>query len=122
MQYQEIRKKLEDFSRKNSCQIALSACELEDKKNCLSFNTQKFFPAASLIKLPLALAVFDSKKDLKEKVEILEQDYFAGAGNLKKTRPATLEIGKLLSLLLKDSDNTAQNVLLRILGERKFLA
>jgi beta-lactamase class A len=122
MQDQEITKKLADFSRKNNYQIGLSAFELTDKKNWLTYNSQQIFPAASLIKLPLALAFFDSKKDLDEKVEILEEDYFPGAGNLKNSRPKNLEIKKLLVALLQDSDNTAQNVLLRILGKRKFTA
>lgn len=101
--------------------FSVMAFELGNKTNQLTYNINKIFPAASLIKLPLALAIRAHFVDLNQNIAIKTTDYAPGAGVIKTLKPKSLTITKLLELLLTQSDNSAQNVLIRILGKQKFI-
>lgn len=86
-----------------------------------SYNENQYFYAASLYKIPLAVATF-KKIELGE---ISKQDKFAythadftGGTGIIYTYPygTELEVDYILDRLLKDSDNIAQNMLTRTLG------
>jgi beta-lactamase class A len=78
-------------------------------------------PAASLIKLPLAVAVLEQelagKIALDTELTLKATDKADGSGVLKRYRAGTrLTVANLLELMLQRSDNTATNILTDLLG------
>ncbi len=85
------------------------------------WNENQPLPAASIIKLPIAVSVFEQelagKLQLDAEVVLKPTDKAAGSGVLKRTRSGTkLTVANLLELMLQRSDNTATNILTDLLG------
>lgn len=84
-----------------------------------SYRGQELFPTTSLIKIPLALGVF-SVLPMEKELAIRKEDFFPGAGVIRKLALKKLSVFELLAVLLAQSDNSAQNVLLRAWGQENF--
>ncbi len=87
----------------------------------LVWNENQQLPAASVIKLPIAVSVFEQelagKIQLDAEVVLKATDKADGSGVLKRTRSGTkLTVANLLELMLQRSDNTATNILTDLLG------
>jgi beta-lactamase class A len=85
------------------------------------WNQNQPLPAASIIKLPIAVSVFEQgqagKLRLEDEVVLKATDKAAGSGVLKRARSGTrLTVQSLLELMLQRSDNTATNMLTDLLG------
>ncbi|HWR98179.1 MAG TPA: serine hydrolase [Candidatus Methanoperedens sp.] len=85
------------------------------------WNESQPLPAASIIKLPLAVALFEQglagKVQLEDEVVLKAADKADGSGVLKRARAGTkLTVASLLELMLQRSDNTATNILTNLLG------
>lgn len=86
---------------------------------------KEIFPAASLMKLPVILTLYQEAEagriSLETKYKLAEADKRGGAGILQ-SRPAgeVYSYRKLAELMGQYSDNTANNVLVKILGEEKI--
>ena len=91
----------------------------------LGINERYGFMPASLLKIPIAMAVYkkieDQELKLAQDIVILKDDIDYGAGV-----PDRFEIGKaetvagLLELMIKESDNTAKNALKRQLSPEEL--
>lgn len=82
------------------------------------------FEAASLIKLPVMAAFYmeaeDGILDLETEYSLKEEDKVGGSGSLYgKPEGTTLSYGDLVWYMGQQSDNTAFNITLNILGEEK---
>ncbi len=95
----------------------------------ISINQETYILPASLIKVPLAIAVLKKVQDGEWKLEnelvLLQGDKDDMSGNERDMFAdypigATFTIEHLLERLLIDSDNTAYNILLRNTGEKQF--
>jgi beta-lactamase class A len=79
----------------------------------------EMFPAASTIKLPLALYVLDEvaqgRASLDEQIVYQESDWQDGAGFLvTELSPGdTMTVGSLIDIMIRHSDNVAKNMLMR---------
>jgi beta-lactamase class A len=87
----------------------------------IAWNENQPLPAASVIKLPIAVSVFEQelagKIQLDAEVELKPTDKADGSGVLKRARSGTkLTVGNLVELMLQRSDNTATNILTDLLG------
>jgi beta-lactamase class A len=87
----------------------------------IAWNENQPLPAASVIKLPIAVSVFEQELagnlDLDAEVVLKATDKADGSGVLKRTRSGTrLTVENLLELMLQRSDNTATNILTDMLG------
>ena len=85
------------------------------------WNENQPLPAGSVIKLPIAVSVFEQelagKLQLDAEVVLKATDKADGSGVLKRTRSGTkLTVANLLELMLQRSDNTATNILTDLLG------
>ncbi|NMB69911.1 serine hydrolase [candidate division WWE3 bacterium] len=90
---------------------------LTTEKN-YSINPTETFYAASLYKVPVAVSAVmymtDSKKTLDDTVMLISSDFSSGTGVLGKYPAGTnLTYREIFESLLKESDNTAQTLLLR---------
>ena len=84
-------------------------------------NSNKLFPSASLVKVPIMAACFqaieDKKMTLDQFVVLRGADQVMGSGVLK-AMPAgsSYSVEKLIVLMVTRSDNTAANMLINLLG------
>lgn len=89
---------------------------------------QEMLPAASTIKLPLALYIFDEvaqgRATLDEPIDYLESDWQDGAGYLAtELSPGdTMTVGQLVEIMIRHSDNVAKNMLMRRFDEDGLFA
>lgn len=85
------------------------------------YQANKFFPSASLVKIPIMAAAFSAIKEGKiktdEKLRLRREYKVLGSGQLKYMREGRLlSIAQLLELMITESDNTATNMLIEHLG------
>ncbi len=86
---------------------------------------QEVFPAASLIKLPLLIALYQtaekSQLNLDELYTLRDADKVEGAGSLQYSKAGTqISFRNLAKLMAKSSDNTAARIVATRLGNDKI--
>ncbi len=91
------------------------------------WHEDQVFPAASLIKLPVILTLYQEAEaaeiDLETKYSLKEEDKRGGAGVIQSAPTGTIyTYRKLAELMGQQSDNTAFNVLRQVLGDQKIQA
>ncbi|ASK62555.1 serine hydrolase [Virgibacillus phasianinus] len=96
-----------------------------DTKETWTSNGEQVFTAASVIKVPIliaAFAAFDQKLLVpSDTVELKKEDLVAGSGVLQHMTPGTyFTIYDLLTLMIIQSDNTATNMIIDLLGAEKI--
>lgn len=90
--------------------------------NNYGINQERAFPAASLNKLPLMIAIYQEaergKIDLETKYILQEKDKVSGAGILQ-SKPAGTSYAyrQLIEYMAQYSDNTAFKIMRRIIGD-----
>lgn len=87
----------------------------------ISFNKDKLFPSASLVKIPIMAACFqanhEGKIDLKDTLKLKPSYKTPGSGVLKKMPDGSVfTVEKIIELMVTKSDNTAANMLINLLG------
>lgn len=92
-----------------------------DKGWIILRNHRLKFPAASIIKLPIAIvvdrAIRESNLSLTQVIKVKPADITGGVGIIRHKRfPQQYTVGELVDLMLTISDNTACNVLIKLLG------
>lgn len=90
-------------------------------KNPININSDHVFPAASLIKIPIAVILLikiDKKEISWDKVLTLKHYHYAqGAGYLRTKKTGTkIKLREAFRLMLTISDNTATNMIIDLLG------
>lgn len=86
-----------------------------------SRNAGRVFPAASLIKVPIAITVYQAASQgtisLDTVLTLEASDIVGGTGSLQHAAPgSTYTVRELTTRMLSDSDNTAANMLIDHLG------
>jgi beta-lactamase class A len=102
--------------------IGLDIVDLQSGFNA-GFNAGKSMPAASTIKLPVMVAVFEALSaetfDLNRRITLETHDKDYGSGDLCEAPDgSTYAISDLLDRMIDVSDNTATNMLIRFVGRR----
>jgi beta-lactamase class A len=96
-----------------------------DTGNYLDINGEKSFPAASTIKLPILMALFqavDSGKVRLDDTLTVRRDLIAGgSGELQNSPGARLSVLKTATMMIAISDNTGTNMIIDKLGGRQAL-
>jgi beta-lactamase class A len=113
---------LRTMARRIPAAIALDVVDLSTGYNA-GFNAGKSMPAASTIKLPVMVAVFEQlaagRFDLNRRVTLEAQDKDAGSGDLCDAPDGSnYPVSVLLDKMIDISDNTATNMLIRLVGRR----
>jgi beta-lactamase class A len=90
-----------------------------------TFNEDQRFFAASLIKVPIMTAVFAEcyagKFAFEDKLKLRQEDLVGGSGILQHMSPGTeLTIHDLVTLMIIQSDNTATNILIDLVGKESI--
>lgn len=89
------------------------------------YNMNEVMPAASTIKIPVMVEVFrqmaEGNFDLNRRVELLSQDRDWGSGDIANSPVgSTFPVSTLLTQMITVSDNTAANMLIRLVGRRNI--
>jgi beta-lactamase class A len=88
--------------------------------NYVDIDGNKVFPAASTIKLPVLLALFEAvdagRIKLDEKLVVTNASIARGSGNLQYYRGAKLSVLATATKMITISDNTATNMIVSRLG------
>lgn len=100
---------------------------LEDLRTgeTLAIDSDKRFYSASVIKVPIMTAVFAEvyagKFALETKIPLRREDQVGGAGVLQHMTPGTeLTVWDLVTLMIIQSDNTATNILIDLVGRESI--
>jgi beta-lactamase class A len=115
---------LRSVARRVPAAIGLDVVDLESGFNA-GFNAGKSMPAASTIKLPVMVAVFEALStgtfDLNRHITLEAQDKDYGSGDLCYAPiDSTYSVSDLLDRMIDVSDNTATNMLIRVIGRRNI--
>lgn len=90
-----------------------------------TWNEEHLFTAASIIKVPIMVAVFsefeERKFNLSDQLTLRREDIVGGSGILQHLSPGMkLTIYDLIVLMIIQSDNTATNMLIDFIGKQKI--
>jgi beta-lactamase class A len=112
------------MARRMPAAIALDVLDL-NTGYAASFNAARSMPAASTIKLPVMVEVFTQLEaghfDLQRRVTLLGSDKDYGSGDLcDEAVGTTYPVSTLLEKMIDISDNTATNMLIRLVGRRNI--
>ncbi len=122
-QNDELRKQLEQIASTAQGRVGVAAEILETGKS-VSLNPREHFPMQSVYKLPIAMAVMtqvdNQKLRLDQRVRVEKVDYVRLGQHSpirdKNPKGVELSLSELLSLAVSESDGTASDVLLKLIG------
>lgn len=105
-------------------QIGLVVKNLKDGTQ-LEYNAQKSWYLSSTMKVIVAVSLMEEVEagriSLDQKLTLKTKDYVDGAGKLLWTNPgAQFSVNKLLKSMLRESDNTAADLLIGLIGAEKL--
>jgi beta-lactamase class A len=117
-----LRRTLEQIAAGHAGVVGISMRNLETEAS-LSIRGHETFPSASLIKVPLLVALLEEVEQgrmrLDERVRLIARDRVGGSGILKHMDSGTdLTLEELAWLMVVLSDNTATNLILDKLDVR----
>ena len=89
--------------------------------NFVDINSEKIFPAASVIKIPVLISLFKAIEEgkLKKTDKISLENYYRspGSGSLQyKAEGLSLTVDDLARLMITESDNSSTNILMSTIG------
>ena len=119
----ELQKQLEEIAKAANGRVGVAAVLLETGST-VSLNARERYPMQSVYKLPIGMAVMKQvdagKIKLDQKVGVTKDDYIGPAAHSpirdKHPNGVELTVSELMGWMLKESDGTASDVLLRLAG------
>jgi len=111
---------LEKHSRSYRGRVGIYIKDLETGKTW-DYNSERQFPSASLIKVPIMAAVFEKIKagslSLDTQIRLTRGGRVGGSGSLKWVRDGTsLSVMEIIYKMITESDNTATKMLIDTVG------
>jgi beta-lactamase class A len=123
-----LKSKIDQYLQQLPAEIKVSmAVEDLQGKKLFTFRENEKVPSASVIKVPIMVELMEQVKakkiNLEEKYEIKDSDKAGGSGILAEEKNhKTLTIRELCQEMIRVSDNTATNILIKKLGMEKINA
>lgn len=119
-----LNSEVRTMARRVPASIALDVLDL-NTGYAAGFNAARSMPAASTIKVPVMVEVFTQLEagrfDLQRRVTLLASDKDYGSGELcDAVTGTTYPVSTLLEKMIDISDNTATNMLIRLVGRRSI--
>ncbi len=118
----KLMEKLRQIDQKFDGVMGVAVIDLTSGRT-LTLNGDLVTAQASLIKVPVLAAAFQKIESgalsLDQKVELTEKDKAGGSGTLDTRlgpQPLALTLEELLTLMIRDSDNTATNKVIALVG------
>ena len=119
---EELQEKLKALLQKDKGTWAIVLEDL-DKNTSIKINEEHQYNASSIIKLPILAAAFSQvdkgELSLNQSVKLTRQDMVGGSGVLQHLSAGlTLNVYDLLMLMIIQSDNTATNMIIDLIGKQ----
>ena len=119
----DLRNQIEQISHAAQGRVGVTATLLETGES-VTLNGNKRFPMRSVYKFPIAMAVLaqvdQGKLKLKQKIRVETSDIVQNSRILgKNSQGIEVSLADLLKYMVSESDNTACDILLRLIGEPK---
>jgi beta-lactamase class A len=116
----ELRDRIEKISHAAQGYVGVTATVLETGES-VSYNSDRRFPMQSVYKFPIAMAVLAQVDrgtlKLDQKIRVKKSDIVKDSLILdEKSQGMEFSLAELLKYMVSESDNTACDVLLRLLG------
>jgi len=118
----KLMEKLRQIDQRFDGVMGIAVIDLTSGRT-LSLNGDLVTAQASLIKVPVLAAAFQKIENgalsLDQKVELTEKDKAGGSGTLDArlgAQPLAVTLEELLTLMIRDSDNTATNKVIALVG------
>lgn len=115
-----VEEKVKQYLGNNISKVGIGYYDVETGKG-FSINGDKYFTAASTVKVQMNMVLFDmikeGKLNIDETIKYLQSDYEGGTGILQgedKSKPIALQ--KLSDYSIMYSDNIATNMIIRKIG------
>ena|GEM_PF-860251 len=123
-EWREMVVSLEELASAYSGHVGIYIKDMETGK-IWEYNPDRLFPSASLIKVPIMIAVCDKVKrgeiSLDTQIKLTRRDRAGGSGSLKWVREGTtLSVMEIIYKMITESDNTATKMLIDYAGMEYF--
>lgn len=121
----ELRDRIEQISQSAQGRVGVTATVLETGES-VSLNGDQRFPMRSVYKFPVAMAVLaqvdQGNLQLDQQVQVEASEIIQGSRILdENSQRREFSLAELLQYMVSDSDNTACDVLLRLIGEPELV-
>ena len=115
-----IRQAIEQVSAPYGETVSVTYLPVGSPAGIVSVNGATQHASASMIKLVVLAALLDKAAagqiDLAAQVEVTSSDIVSGTGTVQDDGPGTYELQELARRMIADSDNTATNVIVDLIG------
>ncbi|CAN5299209.1 class A beta-lactamase [soil metagenome] len=123
-QVSDLQEKIRQIDEETSGNIGVYIKNLDDGE-IVNHNGDRRWYLASTIKIPVAIAILKKVEggelSLDDELTMQESDKVDGAGDMHWQDPGTVyTIRTLLEKMIKDSDSTATDMLIRLIGQEEF--
>ena len=116
----DVRQAIEQVTAPYGETVSVTYLPVGTPAGIVSVNGSTQHASASLIKLVVLAALFDKvaagEVDLAAQVEVKASDIVSGTGTVQDDGPGTYELQELARRMIADSDNTATNVIVDLIG------
>ena len=123
LNYDPLREDITSYIEGNNLNVSVYVENLRDGAS-MGIHERSAYPPASMSKLPLAILIMKKVENeeltFDQKIPILDEDRNDSSGDLYEIPRTELSIRELLDAMLRESDNTAFNVLLRNANSNDF--
>lgn len=115
-----VRQAIEQVTAPYGQAVSVTYLPVGTPASIVSVNGSTQHASASMIKLVVLAALFDKvaagEIDLSAQVEVKASDIVSGTGTVQDDGPGTYELQELARRMIADSDNTAANVIVDLIG------
>lgn len=115
-----VRRAIEQVTAPYGQAVSVTYLPVGTPAGIVSVNGSTQHASASMIKLVVLAALFDKvaagEIDLAAQVEVKASDIVSGTGTVQDDGPGTYELQELARRMIADSDNTATNVIVDLIG------
>ena len=115
-----VRQAIEQVTAPYGQAVSVTYLPVGTPAGIVSVNGSTQHASASMIKLVVLAALFDKvaagEIDLSAQVEVKVSDIVSGTGTVQDDGPGTYELRELARRMIADSDNTATNVIVDLIG------
>ena len=115
-----VRQAIEQVTAPYGETVSVTYLPVGTPAGIVSVNGATQHASASMIKLVVLAALFDKvaagEIDLSAQVEVKASDIVSGTGTVQDDGPGTYELRELARRMIADSDNTATNVIVDLIG------
>lgn len=116
----DVRQAIEQVTAPYGETVSVTYLPVGTQTGIVSVNGSTQHASASMIKLVVLAALFDKvaagEIDLSAQVEVKASDIVSGTGTVQDDGPGTYELRELARRMIADSDNTATNVIVDLIG------